>query len=569
MIGSAGLTGKDLYRSSFINSRRTNPFMKGKWNKDWLVEQGKGLDNEVFEAWIKTILYLQRFAWRYHRRDCTESTCLGECVKKSGTEQTELRCYFHRKQAEFLSYNGVESWMITGRRFGKTEALVFYVVCDVLGYNPVSNRLIETPRRWFIVGLSYPLLRDEVIPCFKRLMPDNTVKISGDENLWDFSKADFIAKLHNGSEVIFKSCEAGWKKFQSVSLDGIAFDEEPDYEVYKEGKLRIKGGSKGIKIRGAMTPDPLRGLTWTYSKILKNEKRIRAGTLKVWTGSSYENKALPRTYMAEYEEELDDWEREVRIGGNYVIGRGRCVFDINTLISMREKCRDPVKVEKISGGILSVWEDPKKDHNYSFGVDVAEGLEHSDNSVVIILDRLNFSVVATYVGLIDPDILGQEIIALARWYNEAWIVCEANNHGLTTIKSMLRVGYANIYSEKSQVEIGYRTDTRRIGWFTNIVTRPILVDELRKVIRDKKINIYDVNIIDELGTFIVDNKGKQRGQSGHKDDRVMALGLAIQGHLRCPMSEYITREHKKPKPKLWWNEDDDYWTLDKPTWMSS
>lgn len=516
----------------------------------------------MLEPISKSIIHLQKYAWRFHKKDCINACCLG-CGDDVPISQTTIKPYFHSKQMEFLSFDGREGWLITGRRFGKTEVGIFRVICKLLGYNPITNRMYKIPQRWWIVGLDYSMLRDEIIRTFKRLMPDINTKLNGDESVWDFRKADLIAKLFNNSEVIFKSCESGMSKFQSVGLDGIHYDEEPPKDIYNEGKLRIIAG-KELEVRGSMTPNPIKGLTWTYHNILKNEERQKTGQLRVWTGSTYENKALSKSYLLEYEKELEEWERDVRLGGNYAVGLGRCAFNVDKLIAMREKSKPPIKVERLSGVDLKVWNLPNSGYNYIVSADPAEGLENGDNSACCVLCRNTMSVDASYTGKIDPDIFGKELVTLAKWYNNALIICESNNHGLTTIKSMEKL-YSNIYSEKSKAKLEGVEESRRMGWYTNILTRPQLVDGISQAVREDSIIVYDSDIIDEMTTFIINTKGKAEAQHGCKDDRVMSLGLAIQGHLRTPMN-IIYKE--KPKPKRRQSCFDDPINYTHTNWMA-
>src|SRR5690606_20880486 len=86
-------------------------------------------------------------------------------------------------------------------------------------------------------------------------------------------------------------------------------------------------------------------------------------------------------------------------------------------------------------GYISIWKEPEPDLFYCIGADVAEGLAHGDFSCAYVGDP-QFDVVAEWHGHIDPDLYGVELVKLARYYNDAYLGVENNNHGLTTLSSI-------------------------------------------------------------------------------------------------------------------------------------
>ena len=518
--------------SETINNPEKNPYLIKSWDAIDLSKKLSALTDDIAEIWIQCITHLQTYAWRIHSKDCTNRECFGGCGHDIA------RLFFHPKQAEFISWNGDEAWVITGNRWGKTDANVFRAICQANGYNPLTNELYQLPQDVWIVGLDFPMVRDILVPKFKMQMPEVGVKWSEDISSWDFNKTDLIAKLFNGSEVGFKSADSGIEKFRGAGKDYIGFDEEPPKDVFSEACIRVKAG-RNLLIRGSMTPDPFKGLTWTYKEILKNETRqADPMSLKIWTGATTENPGISEKMIKRLKSNMEEWEQQVRIFGNYAMGLGRCAFSESGLAIQREMIREP----------LTIYEEPQEDFGYSIGVDTAEGLEHGDNSVICVIKRdIKPTLAAILVGKIDPDTLGDHVILLAEEYMEAWLVIETNNHGFAVISKARDHDYANMYAEKKFDKWGQK-ESKKWGWNTNALTRPILVDGIAVAIRDNTITIHDSYVIDELTTFIVNEKGRAEAQSGCKDDRVMALGLALQGHIRCPQYEKPVKAQHDPVP---------------------
>ena len=187
-------------------------------------------------------------------------------------------------------------------------------------------------------------------------------------------------------------------------------------------------------------------------------------------------------------------------------------------------------MKKDVGGELAVFNPPQTGKEYRIGVDVSEGILNqtgdTDYSVVTVLDAETYEECATWSARIDPDLLAWIITTIATWYNMALVAVENNNHGLLTLKFLSTIHkYENLYIEKALDERGQR-QKRRLGFNTNIKTRKLILDLLRRLIREGAIDIFSKSTVDELQTFVVNKDGKEAAQHGCHDDRVMSLAIA-------------------------------------------
>jgi hypothetical protein len=175
-------------------------------------------------------------------------------------------------------------------------------------------------------------------------------------------------------------------------------------------------------------------------------------------------------------------------------------------------------------GELEVWQEPEPGHGYVVGADVAEGLEYGDYSSAHVIDIETFEVVAHWHGHIEPDLFAQRLMELAYWYHMALVGCEVNNQGLTTNKEMQRCSYPRIYYRR-ELDARTRKQSQKIGWFTSRQSKPLMVGELDKALREE-LQVHDERTIFELRTYVRDEKG---GTSGSPfDDRVISLAVANQ-----------------------------------------
>lgn len=232
------------------------------------------------------------------------------------------------------------------------------------------------------------------------------------------------------------------------------------------------------------------------------------------------------------------------------IASGRPRFNIKSLREYQAKCTEPLRtcnlirtaktitaLEDDVEGLLKIWKMPIKDENYVIGADVAEGLASGDYSVATVLDS-KLEVVAKWRGHIDPDLFGKELVKLGYLYNEAYIAPENNNHGLTTIRSMINEEYYNIFYTKTYDRLNDQI-SKKVGWSTNLRTKPMAIDKLAEYIREHFLFIPDVDIILELFTYVIDEKGHTNAQQGKHDDCVMSLAIALQAFLEDKGDSYV------------------------------
>jgi len=234
------------------------------------------------------------------------------------------------------------------------------------------------------------------------------------------------------------------------------------------------------------------------------------------------------------------------------IRSGNPVFDIDVLRAMPR--RDPVcgELRPTSestaefvlkpNGNLQVWEYPvtaansESPHTYCIGADVAEGLEHGDYSVAWVIDAKTGQAVAKWRGHVPPDIFGSKILKeLGYFYNVALVGPEVNNHGFSTCVNLRDESYPHIYYRHSYDE---RTNKRgrKLGWRTQSNTKPLMIDELQKALREELV-LEDPETFAELMTFVRAPDGKMHG-SPH-DDQVIALAIANQMRKHVFNPEYV------------------------------
>lgn len=212
---------------------------------------------------------------------------------------------------------------------------------------------------------------------------------------------------------------------------------------------------------------------------------------------------------------------------------GHPVFNPDRVQEMSKGVKTPIARKTLVG---RTWEEsPHGDlkcylpfdggSTYYIGADVSGGVR-KDYSVAQVFDDQRRQVAVWRSNRMEPDAFGTLIAELARFYSDARIIVERNNHGILTNRVIhVDEGYSNIYQETVLDKVT-DTETEHVGFQTNQKTKPLIIDKLRAHIRDHEIHIWDEDTLKELKTFIVTKSGKMEAEKGKCDDCVMALALA-------------------------------------------
>lgn len=220
------------------------------------------------------------------------------------------------------------------------------------------------------------------------------------------------------------------------------------------------------------------------------------------------------------------------------LASGRSVFDQDMIRKQRANIwavGDKVLNEDGSEHIvridkeLKIYREPKSDGLYVCGVDVAEGVEGGDYSVATIWNRVTGEEVAFYKGLCAPDVFGAKLDAWGRKFNNALMVVEINNHGLTTMTILKQKMYPSLYFRPKQFDQVGMMYSDRLGWKTTKLTRPLLIDDLAQAMRDNVLTVHSKETLDEMTMFVYDKNNNMTTADGFHDDCIFSSGIAYQG----------------------------------------
>lgn len=222
-----------------------------------------------------------------------------------------------------------------------------------------------------------------------------------------------------------------------------------------------------------------------------------------------------------------EYEMEFLASGRSVFSQDIIKEQRKNILNVGDKNDEHIVYKNTNDWVI--YREPDSDGLYVCGADISEGVDGGDNSVGVIFNKKTGEEVAFYSGLISPDRFGDVLNVMGRKYNNALMVVESNNHGLTTITTLRQLMYPSLYFRPAKLETMGVTTTDRIGWRTTKVTRFLLIDEFDKATRDNCLIIHSKQTLDEMSVFIYDNNNNMVPSGSFHDDAIFGTAICFQG----------------------------------------
>lgn len=235
------------------------------------------------------------------------------------------------------------------------------------------------------------------------------------------------------------------------------------------------------------------------------------------------------------------------------ISSGNCVFDKEIVINRIQELSKPIRVgyfdykyddtmpagKKITdirwindkNGYIELYELPNL-YKYCIGGDTAG--DGSDWFTGHVLNAKTGKQVARLRHQMDEDLYVRQMYCLGWYYANKnlktgvvtpALMCIESNFSSFPNKELVRLGYSNMFVREKEDRYTGIMD-KSYGFKTTSLTRPVIIAELVKIVRESVELINDKLTLEEMLTFVRNEKGRPEAQQGAHDDLVMGLAIA-------------------------------------------
>lgn len=369
--------------------------------------------------------------------------------------------------------------------------------------------------------------------------------------LFKINESDLRIKCVNDNEIIFSGLDDTEKlksvTFESGELTDVWIEEATECleEDINQLKVRLRGGTSDKQM--VLSFNPVNINHWIKRHF------IDSGLATVCHSTYKDNKFLTDADR----ETLESFKNtDIYYYNVYCLGQwgvlGKTYFNSekvsNRIALLKEPVKrgsflydyDGLKITNIRwqndiNGFIKIYEEPKLNYPYVIGGDTAG--DGSDYFIGQVLDNTNGKQVAVLRKQFDEDEYSRQMYCLGIYYNTALVGVEAN-FSTYPIKELERLSYKKQYvRDREDTYTG--KNIKAYGFKTTGVTRPLILAQLQSIINDHIELINDKETLEEMLTFVRNEKGRPEAQIGAHDDLVMALAIS-----------YYIRTQQNMKPKI-------------------
>ena len=310
-------------------------------------------------------------------------------------------------------------------------------------------------------------------------------------------------ELENGSKILASSTSASAVRggsYNIIFLDEFAYVPANVAEQFFSSVYPTISSGKTTKVMIVSTPH---GMNMFYKLwVDAEEERNEYVPIEVhWSevpgrDAAWKEQTIKNTSEAQFNTEFE------------------CEFlgSIDTLVSPAKLKTLTYRTPLTSNAGLDVYVNPENNHTYYMTADVSRGTANDYSAFVVVdVTEIPYRIVAKYRdNEIKPLLFPSKIYDVARAYNQAFVMIEVNDIGEQVANTMqFDLEYDNLVMASMRGRAGqvmgggFSGGRAQLGVRTTKAVKRVGCSNLKQLVEDNKLIIEDLEIINELSTFIV------------------------------------------------------------------
>ena len=401
------------------------------------------------------------------------------------------------------------------------------------GRKILERAVTEQGHRFLVCRKVAKTLRDS---CFRQLVGQlqDYYPMSG----YRINQSDMRISFPNGNEILFSGLDDVEKLKSIYNITGIWIEEasEIDEQDLSQLDIRLRGETRWYK-QIIISFNPISALHWLKKRFFDKPDERALTHRSTYKDNRFLDDEAKRTLEAF--KDTDPYYYAVYCLGEWGVV-GQTVFPAQKVAERLSELPVPISVGlmdydydgltvtkwryvQADDGYITIYSMPEDGVPYVLGGDTSG--EGSDYYVAHVIDNRDGRQVATLRRQrLDADEFARQVYCLGRHYNDALVAIEAN-FDTYPIMELERLGYPNQYVRESIDDYTHRPK-RSYGYLTNTRTRPASISNLVQFVRDCIDLINDRATLEEMLTFVRDERGRPAAEDGAHDDCIMALAIA-------------------------------------------
>lgn len=230
--------------------------------------------------------------------------------------------------------------------------------------------------------------------------------------------------------------------------------------------------------------------------------------------------------------------------------RGSFRYDYDDALPRGQKIKN-IRFVESNDGIIKIQKQPEKGVPYVIGGDTAG--TGSDKFTAQILDNTTGAQIAVMSHQFDETMYTRQVYCLGRYYNDALVGIEVN-YSTYCVKELERLGYPRQFLRHREDNF-LQSITTQLGFRTDQITRPLIIDGLKEIVKEHIELIGDIDTLEEMLRFVYNDSYRPEAAARAHDDLVIALAIAHYIRPQQSMRKELPEAEKKR-----WTQDmwDDY-----------